>query len=109
MLTSDLPNDNNVENFIKETASTFENNPDSDIYEQLLPFRIFRIKDHHSEPIPIYGDESWINSTIIFPKKFEIKKKLYESEYIKVNLCRNLLTNEQVIISKHLKFKYNFY
>lgn len=67
-----------------------------DIYHQIAPFRIFRIKDYKNEPVPILNDESWLNSTKIFPQSYEIIKTIYESEFIKVKLCRNKNTNEQV-------------
>ena len=69
---------------------------DLSIYDKLKPFRIFRIRDHSNEPVPIYGDESWMNSTEYFPKKYATEKTLYESEYVKVELCKNIQTTEQV-------------
>lgn len=68
-----------------------------DIHEKLKPYRIFRINDYVNEPIPVYGDESWINSTETFPKKYSKEKSIYESEFIKVDLCRNIETDDMVI------------
>lgn len=70
-----------------------------DAYDEIAPFRIFRIKDFKSEPVPVIGSDEWINSTETFPNKYEALEKLYESEFIKVKLCRNLNTNEQVKIT----------
>lgn len=70
--------------------------PPVDIYDQIAPFRIFRIKDYTNEPVPIYNDEAWINSTETFPQNYLILETLYESEFIKVKLCRNKQTHEQV-------------
>jgi hypothetical protein len=67
-----------------------------DVYDEIAPFRIFRIKDYKSEPVPVIGSEEWINSTEVFPKKYEVSDKIYESDFIKVKLCRNQETNEQV-------------
>lgn len=67
-----------------------------DVYDEIAPFRIFRIKDYNSEPVPVIGSEEWINSTEVFPKKYEVSDKIYESDFIKVKLCRNQETNEQV-------------
>lgn len=67
-----------------------------DVYDEIAPFRIFRIKDYKSEPVPVIGSEEWLNSTLIFPKKYKILDKIYESEFIKVKLCRNLETEEEV-------------
>lgn len=66
------------------------------LYDELKPFRIFKIRDFNSEPVPVFGSESWINSTKVFPEKYQIDRSLYESEFIKVNLCRNLLNDELV-------------
>lgn len=95
MLTAELSSAS-VGELIKQINSSNESAADPDVYFKLLPFRIFRIKDHYSEPVPIFGDESWINSTETFPKKYEIIRLLYESEFIKVNLCRNRETYELV-------------
>lgn len=67
-----------------------------DVYDALAPFRIFRIKDFKSEPVPIVGSDEWTNSTEKFPSRYEVLSKLYESEFIKVKLCKNLRTNEIV-------------
>lgn len=81
--------------------------PDSDdVYDALAPFRIFRIKDFKSEPVPVAGSEEWINSTETFPNKYEILDKIYESEFIKVKLCKNLRTNE--IVNPRICFKNDF-
>ena len=76
-----------------------ENLIPEDVYDEFAPYRIFRIKDYKSEPVPVIGSEEWRNSTEIFPKKYEILDKIYESEFIKVKLCRNLETNEEVRIT----------
>lgn len=67
-----------------------------DIYDQIAPYRIFRINDYKNEPVPVLGDEAWINSTQSFPLNYEILKTIYESDFIKVKLCRNQQTDEQV-------------
>ena len=95
MLTAELSSAS-VGELIKQINSSNDTAADPDVYFKLLPFRIFRIKDHYNEPVPIFGDESWINSTEKFPKKYEIIRLLYESEFIKVNLCRNRETDELV-------------
>ena len=97
MITAELSIDKkSVGELISQIDSSNEHYVDPDVYDKLLPFRIFRLKDHQSESVPIYGNEDWINSTEIFPKRFEIVRKLYESEFIKVKLCKNTETNEQV-------------
>ena len=103
MITAELSfEDKNVGELIRQiNYPSNEVNLHPDIYIKLLPFRIFRIKDHYTEPIPIYGNESWINSTETFPRKYEIVQTLYESEFIKVKLCKNRETNEEVRRSKY--------
>lgn len=97
MLTAELSIEKkSVGELIKLIDLTNDNYVDPDVYVKFLPFRIFRIKDFHSEPVSIYGSEAWINSTEIFPKRFEIERTLYESEFIKVKLCKNTETSEQV-------------
>ena len=78
--------------------------PENNVYDEIAPFRIFRIKDYKSEPVPVIGSEEWLNSTEKFPKKYEVLDKIYGSEFIKVKLCRNLETNEQVILDNYRLF-----
>lgn len=97
MLTAGLSFEaKSVGELVKLIDLSDKNYVDPDVYEKIVPFRIFRIKDLHSEPVPIFGSEAWINSTEIFPKRFEIERTLYESDHIKVKLCKNIETNEQV-------------
>ena len=75
--------------------------PDNDDFDEFAPYRIFRIKDYKSEPVPVIGSDEWLNSTEKFPKKYQVLDKIYGSEFIKVKLCRNLETNEQVILDNY--------
>lgn len=91
-----------------------ENLIPENVYEEIAPFRMFRIKDYKSEPVPVVGSEEWLNSTEIFPKKYDVLDNIYGSEFIKVKLCRNLETNEQVkldyyplYLSKFLRLQSN--
>ena len=72
-----------------------ENVPD-DLFAVILPFRMFRIKDFKTEPTLIKGNDSWINSTEIFPRKYQYERNIYESEFIKVDLFKNLSNDELV-------------
>ena len=67
-----------------------------DLFAVIMPFRMFRIKDYKFEPILIKGNDSWINSTEIFPRKYQYMQMIYESEFIKVDLYRNIINNEVV-------------
>ena len=109
MITAELAIDEkSVHELVKIIDSSSENYVEPDIYEKLLPFRIFRIKDHSIEPVPVYGSEEWNNSTEIFPNKFKIEGTLYESEFIKVKLCRNIQTSEQVRTNFEILFYKSF-
>ena len=80
----------------EDLDNNFDQFNTNDILHKFIPFRIFRLKDFSIERIPVFGDECWINSTEVFPRRFEAVRNLYESEFIKVVLHKNLQTNQFV-------------
>ena len=87
----------------------YKNNLIRDLSEEekfLEPFRIFKCKDPEQYPSVIFGDEACINSVKVFPESYEIIKTLYDSEFIKVKLCKNNFT-EELVINIRLKLKYH--
>ena len=69
-----------------------------DLYARLLPFRIFRISDHKTEPKPVFASPEWIMSTKMFPSRFVKVKNVYESDFVKVKLYQDLQIKETVNI-----------
>lgn len=70
-----------------------------DLYARLLPFRIFRIFDHKTEPKPTYANVEWNMSTKVFPNRFVKVKNVYDSDFVKVKLYQDKQNNETVRIS----------
>lgn len=69
-----------------------------DLYARLVPFRIFRISDHKSEPVPVYSNSDWIISTQIFPSRFTKVKSVYDSDTVKVKIYHDNQKQEAVLV-----------
>ena len=70
----------------------------NDEEKRLEAFRIFKSKDPDQDPVFVMtGEESCLNLTKTFPEKYEIIKSIYDSEFIKVKLCKNKHTEALVM------------